>query len=460
MSLRLVLALVVSVGTAQAASAADWPQFRGPVGSNLPDAGSLPVVWGNDKNVAWTSKVPGVAWSSPIVQGDRLFVTTATSEKQTKPDLSKFAAPRTPPAGGSAQAGAGNASANRTPPPPAPDAVYRWEVYCLDRLTGNVKWHTVAAEHKPTIPIHPTNSYASETPATDGERLYASFGSAGLYCFDLEGKKLWSRDLGSYEVVGGFGTGSSPVLDGDRLFVQWDNEQHSFLLALDKKTGQELWHADRAEKSGWSTPFVWRTPDRTELVVCGGDRVKSYDPATGKVLWELGGMTGSFRSSPVAGDGLLFIGTGGPVGDRPLVAIRPGASGDITLKPGETSNASVAWSVRLAGVGIASPLYYKGYLYVLEQRGGLLNCYEARTGKAAYRKQRLPQGRSFTSSPWAHDDKVFCLDEEGQTYVLKAGPQFALLGKNTLAGEQFWASPAFGEGVLYVRGVENLYCIK
>jgi outer membrane protein assembly factor BamB len=340
-----------------------------------------------------------------------------------------------------------------------PDAVYRWEVYCLDRSEGKILWHSLAAEKKPTIPIHPTNTYASETPVTDGERVYAYFGMTGLYCFDFAGRQVWSKDLGSYKMMFGFGTGSSPALDGGRLFLQCDNEEKSFLVALDKKTGKELWRADRSEKSSWGTPFVWRTKGRTEVVACGGSGAKSYDPATGKMLWELSGLRGGFNATPVAGDEMLYLGAGGPMGNSPLYAVRAGASGDITLKDGARSNDGVAWMRTGAGPGIASPLVYGDYLYVLDQRGGMVSCYGAKTGKPAYQRQRVAGAKGFTASPWGNGGKVYCLDEDGQTFVLKAGPEFKLLGKNKI-DEMCWATPALSGGALFLRGLDHLYCLK
>ncbi len=468
-----------------AARAGDWPQFRGPGGAGVAAETGLPAAWGADKNIQWKIKVPGVAWSSPITWGDKVFVTTAVSDKQQKPARGFGGGRRPRPDGANPQrprggrGGRGGFGGNRQPP----DALYRWEVYCLNRADGKVVWKQLAVERKPTIPTHGTNTYASETPVTDGERVYAYFGMTGVFCFDARtGKPLWKKDLGSYRMMAGWGTGSSPALEGDRLFIQCDNDEKSFLVALDKKTGNELWRVDRKDRSSWSTPLVWRNSKRTELVCSGSQRTRSYDPATGKVLWELGGMTGAPSATPVADGDLLFCGGGrggfggfggggfggprgggrggrGGFGGSTLFAIKAGASGDLTLKEGETANAGIAWSRPKAGPSMASPVVYKGYLYVLEQRGGLLSCYEAKTGKPAYSKERLPQAGGFTSSPWAYDGKVFCLADDGTTFVVKAGPKFEVLGKNKL-DEMFWSSPAAAGGNLLLRGVDYLYCIK
>jgi outer membrane protein assembly factor BamB/Spy/CpxP family protein refolding chaperone len=374
----------------------------------------------------------------------------------------------------------------------APDAVYKWEIYCLNAADGKVLWKQTAVEQKPTIPAHPSNGYATETPVTDGERVYAYFGMTGVFCYDITGKFLWKVNLGSYRVAMGYGTGSSPVAHDGRLFVQCDNDEKSFLVALDGKTGKQLWRAERPEKSSWSTPIIWKNKVRTEIVCLGSPRVRSYDPASGKQLWEMAGLTGQVKASAVASDEMLYLGTGGGFGGfgqgegapgeeapgggaagggrggrggrgamgggKPLFAVKAGAAGDITLKEGAKSNDGVAWFLPQAGPSTASPLLLGDYLYVLEERNGLLSCYNAKTGKQVY-KERLPGARGFTSSPWAYDGKVFCLDDSGTTHVIQAGPAFKVLGKNSL-NEMCWASPAVGGGALFLRTVDALYCIK
>jgi outer membrane protein assembly factor BamB len=470
---RKWVALVGLLGLAAGARASDWPQFRGPSASGLSDESKLPAEWGADKNIGWKVKVPGVAWSSPIVWGDKVFITTAITDKQTKPKpgdygfggggFGKFKGKFDPSKfkgkfgkfgkGGFGKGGFGKFGGGRPP-----DVVYRWEVHCLDRASGKVLWKKTAAEGKPTIPIHSTNTYASETPITDGERVYAYFGPKGVYCYDLTGKELWKKELGSYRMMFGFGTGSSPALEGERLFIQCDNEEKSFLVALDRKTGDELWRVRRANKSSWGTPFVWKTKKRTEIVCAGGSKVTAYEPSKGKVLWEVSDVEGQFSATPVASEDMLYFGTGGVFGSRPLVAIKAGASGKHELPEDGESNAAVAWVITGAGPSMASPLLYQGHLYVLSQQGGQVYCYDAKTGKRAYR-QRLPRSGGFTSSPWAYDGKVFCLDENGTTYVLQPGPKYKLLGTNKL-DEMFWSSPAVAGGALFLRGVDHLYCVR
>ncbi|MFO0807671.1 MAG: PQQ-binding-like beta-propeller repeat protein [Gemmataceae bacterium] len=474
--MRKVLTLVVAACGLAALRAGEWPQFRGPTATGVAADATLPIEWGPDKNVAWKVEIPGAGWSSPIVWGDKVFVTTAVTEKQTKPKAGYGPGgggggkgggfPKGPPGdgkdgkdgkGGFPKGGFPKGGFGKGGSPKPPDAVYRWELMCLDRANGKVLWKQLAAEKKPTIPTHSSNTFASETPVTDGERIYAYFGMTGLYCYDLAGKPLWHKDLGTYPMQNGWGTGSSPVLDGDRLFVQCDNEDKSFLVALDKKTGDELWRKPREEKSNWSTPFVWRTKARTEIVALGQTKVRSYDPATGAILWEMGGLDAGSQSSPAATAEMIYFGVSGPMSSNPLYAVKAGASGDITLKEGETSNAGVAWVKTRAGLSNSSPLVYDGYVYTANQ--GLLNCYDAATGKPAYTKERLPQGRGFVASPFAAGGKLYFLDDNGRTFVVKAGPKFELLGSSAL-DEMCWASPAVADGALFVRGVDHLFCVK
>src|SRR5262245_60343577 len=329
-SIALGVFLIVFSATARSE---DWPQFRGPSASGLTTESQLPTEWSAEKNVKWKSRIPGVGWSSPVVWGDKVFVTTAITENQVKPKAG-FSGGRPPggggppgggdkggrPPGGGGPGGAGGRGAA------PPDKVYRWEILCLDRSTGKELWNQLAIERKPTIATHSTNSFASETPVSDCERLYVYFGMTGLFCYDLAGTQVWKKDLGSFPMQMGWGTGSSPVLEGDRLFLQCDNEQKSFLVAFDKKTGSELWRIPRDERSTWSTPYVWKNKERTELVTAGTKRIRAYDPATGKVLWEFGGLSnGRCSATPVGDSERLFTGVGGGRGTGPLFAVKAGA---------------------------------------------------------------------------------------------------------------------------------------
>jgi len=439
---------------------ADWPQFRGPNGSGVIDAGTLPAEWAAGKNLKWKIDVPGVGWSCPVVVGDKVFVTTAVSENQRKPG------------GGGGFGGGGGGAPGGGKGRAAPDKVFQFQLICLDVATGKQLWKETPIDAKPKIPTHGSNTYATETPVTDGERVYAYFGMHGLFCYDLAGKQVWKKDLGTFPMMAGWGTASSPVLDGDRLFVQCDNDEKSFIVALDKKNGKEIWREPRAEKSTWCTPLVWKTGQRTEIVTIG-NKVRSYNPADGKVLWELTIGGGQCSVSPVADGDLLFVGAGVGGGGRPgggrpggmggsagnLFAIKAGASGDITPKEGETSSAGVAWVAPKAGLGMASPLVYKGHVYVFERNGGLVSCFDEKTGKAVYTKERIPGARAFWASPYANDGKVFATDEAGTTFVLEAGPKFNVLAQNSLQG-MFWTTPSVAGDAVLLRSTDSLFCVK
>ena len=459
-------ALLGGVALTLPALGADWPQFRGPNGSGVVEAGTLPAAWASDKNVKWKVDVPGVGWSCPVVVGDKVFVTTAVSENQNKP--------RGGGGGGGGGPGGGFGKGRG-----APDKVFQFQLICLDLATGAQKWKETLIDAKPKIPTHGSNTYASETPVTDGERVYAYFGMHGLFCYDLAGKQLWKKDLGTFPMMAGWGTASSPVLDGDRLFIQCDNDEKSFIVALDKKDGHELWREPRTERSTWCTPLVWKNGKRTEIVAIGS-KVRSYNPADGKTLWELSIGGGQCSVSPVADGDMLFVGAGGrgggmgggrpgggapPGGGRPggegggnLFAVKAGGSGDITPKMGETSSDGVAWVAAKAGLGMASPLVYKGHVYVFERGGGLVNCLDEKTGKLVY-KERISGAKAFWASPYANDGKVFATDEDGTTFVLEAGPKFNLLGQNNLKG-MFWTTPSVGGESVLLRSTDSLFCVK
>jgi outer membrane protein assembly factor BamB len=433
---RLALSAVALVSAFSTGRGEDWPQFRGPGGTGVVVGKVLPPdSWTTKDNVAWKSEIPGQGWSCPIVTGDKVFVTSCVSND-------KVVAPKT---GYYAPLDSKTLSGE-----------HRWTLFCLDATTGQILWERVAHKGEPKHPIHVKASYAPETPLTDGERVYAYFGNVGMFCYDLSGKQLWSK---SWEVVPtqlNWGTGASPVLHRNSVYIVNDNEKSSFIVALDKLTGKEVWKIERDEKSNWATPFIWESGKRTEIVTCGKNKVRSYD-LDGKLLWQFGGMSSICVPCPVAAHGLLFVSSGYEFGrPRPVFAVRPGASGDISLKKDETSNEFIAWYREPAGAYHPTPLILGEHLYVLYSTG-FISCFEAKTGKPVYERERL--GGSFTASPWSYHGKIFCLGEDGTTYVVKAGPQFEMLGKNPL-GEVALASPAIADGRLFLRTVTNLYCIQ
>ena len=420
----------------------NWPQFRGAESRGIGTSDRLPLVWGAETNVAWKTPIPGRGWSSPIIWGDHVFVTTAVSEGDEEA-----------PKKGLYFGGERPASPHR----------HRWLALDLDRKTGAIRWTAELASAVPGNSIHVKNTHASETPVTDGKNLFALFGSVGVYCLDFKGKVIWSQPLPARKTVYGWGTATSPVLHGDRLYVVSDNQEHSSLAAYDKHTGREVWRVDRDEPTNFSTPFVWKNAVRTELVISGRNKVRSYD-LNGHELWTLRGMSTIAIPTPFESGGLLYL-AAGYVGDtlkpnKPVYAVRPGAAGDLTLAEGETRSASIAWMQPNASPYNPSPLLYRDRFYVLWDFG-FFNCRNAATGDELYPKQRLrTEGTAgFTASPWAYRDRVFCLSEDGDTYVIPAGDTYRVERVNSL-GELCMATPALAGRQLFIRTFGNLYCLE
>jgi outer membrane protein assembly factor BamB len=444
MPLRFLPALLLSASLLNALSAANnkaldrWPQFRGPDSSGVAEDPRLPDTWSATENVAWKAAIPGVGWSSPVVWGDRIFVTSVVSaDEKEKPRKGLYF-------GGERK---------------APTDEHRWMVYAVDFKTGKVVWEREAHRGVPAASRHLKNSYASETPVTDGERVYAYFGNVGVFCYDVKGKPLWQQKWEARKTRFGWGTAASPVLHKDRLYIVNDNDEQSFLVALDKKTGREVWRAEREPETNWATPFIWESGQRAELIVPATKAVRSYD-LNGKELWQLSGMSSIVIPTPFSRFGLLYIASG-YVGDqhRPVYAIRPGAAGNISLKEGERSNQFVAWYQPQAGPYNPSPIVYGDLYYTLYDRG-FFTAHDARTGREVYGKQRISDAATaFTASPWAYNGKIFCLSEDGDTFVIQAGAQYKLLGKNSL-DEMCMATPAIARGSLIIRTASKLYRIS
>jgi len=400
----------------------------------------MPERWSATENVAWKRDLAGRSWASPIVWGDRVFVVTAIGSGETEP------------------AKKGLYLGGERPNAPRPE--HQWKMLCVDLNSGAVRWERLLHQGSPAQPIHVKNTYASETPVTDGKHVYAFIGNVGVFALDLEGRLAWSKPIQSQKTRYGWGTAASPVLHRDRLYLANDNDEHSYLLALDKATGNELWRTDRDEKSNWSTPHVWENQQRTEIVTAGTGAVRSYD-LQGKLLWSLKGMSSITIATPYADGDLLYI-TSGFIVDkvRPIYAIRPGGTGDISLQPGQTNNASIAWCQPLAAPYNPSTLVYDGRLYVVYDRGEL-SAFDARTGAPLFARTKLPDGLHFTASPWACDGRVFCLNEDGVTFVVRAGDRFELLHTNKLAQDDMcMATPAMAGDRLLIRTAVRLYCIR
>jgi outer membrane protein assembly factor BamB len=416
----------------------NWPQFRGPQGGVAADDPRLPDTWSSSQNILWKSEVPGTGWSSPSVWGDHIFLTsTVNTEQNDRPALKVYTAAEVAPT----------------------KAVLRWVVYNFDFKTGKLVWEREVARAVPSQAKHMKNSYASETPATDGERVYAYFGSVGLFAFDMNGKAIWSKRMGPFKTRSDWGPAASPIVYRGRVYVVNDNDEQSFMTAFDAKTGAEVWHVNREEGTNWSTPFVWENDRRTEIVTTGSRRLRSYD-LNGNLLWEMGGLSSLHIPTPFARHGLLYVNSGFRAdSNRPVFAIRPGATGDISLKSGETSNQFIVWSHPTLGSYNPSSLAYGDYYYTLYDTS-FLTCYDARTGKEVYGRQRISgESTGFSASPWAYNGKIFAISEDGDTFVLQPGPTFKVIGKNSL-DEMTLATPAVANGSLIVRTASKLYRIS
>ena len=446
-SLSIVLSL--TIGLATALHAQNWPQFRGPRAGVAADDSRLPDTWTTTTNVRWRIDLPGRSWSSPVVWDDHVFVVAAIDARSPSPTLNPVITYLARSLGGTMS----GADISKT------TDEHRWVLYDIEFQTGRIRWEREMRASVPLQPVHQKNSYASETPVTDGERVYVYLGYAGLFAFDLDGTPVWAKPMDAPRMRTGWGTASSPVLHGGRIYLVNDNEDRSFIAAFDARTGAQVWRTDREdERSNWATPFVWQNDQRTEIVTTGTKKVRSYD-TNGRLLWELAGMTSIHAVTPVAGHGLLFVSSGYfPDNPRPTYAIRPGAAGDISLKAGETSNAFIAWSNPTLASAYPSPLVLGDQYYTLMDRG-FLTSNDPRTGKEIYGRQRIAvDSGTFTASPWAYNGKIFALSEDGETFVMQARREFKLLGRNAL-DEMTLASPAVAHGSLFIRTATKLYRI-
>jgi outer membrane protein assembly factor BamB len=456
------LAIVVPMRARSAADAA-WPQFRGPAGAGVLDDARLPLAWSTSSNVAWSVDVPGRGWSSPVAWEDQIFVTSAISPGAYK-------APSTGIFGNDfaaelAKQGLSNDEVIRRVS--ARDietgdesGEVRYRVYALDAATGRIRWEREAHKGAPFGGRHRKNTFASETPATDGERLYVYFGNVGLFCYALDGKPLWTAKFDPQPMYLNFGTASSPVVHDGKVFVLHDNDGTSFVAAVDARTGTHLWRVDRgtsARGSGWSTPFIWSRPGRTELVVIGRQTAVAYD-LDGKELWKLRGLTGQSTPSPVAVADMIYLSTGSQgESNRPVFAVKGGGEGDISLAAGETANKWVAWTHPRASAYTSSPLIYRGRVYIVNDNGVLM-VLDAQSGAEIYKARVGGIGNTFSASPWAVDGKVFFLSEDGVTFGIEAGDKYVEIAKNDLA-EMSLATPALAPDAMFIRTMTKLYRI-
>ncbi len=424
---------------AMVVSAQNWPTFRGPGARGVAEKQNLPVSWdvASGKNIAWKTEIPGLGLSSPIVWGSHVFLTTAVS---SNPNMVFEATLK------------GELDRRQD------EAVQEFRVLALDKKSGKVAWNVVAGKSKPRVLRHPHNSYASPTPVTDGKVLVAFFGSEGLFCFDLKGKLIWKKDLGSID-QGAFdlpdyqwGSASSPVLWQGKVYLQVDMHQGSFMVAFDAATGRELWRTARDSKPSWATPTIVEGAKRTELVANGVEFVAGYDAETGKELWRVKGTSMISVPTPFVANGLIYVFSGYSRNIRRSYAIRPGAVGDIT-----GSKEAIAW-MREEAPYLSTPVIVGDQLFTYSTRGGIMASYNALTGATLY-QQRLGLGTPASASMVAADGVVYAANEDGEVYVFKPGAKYEQLAVNPM-GETVMATPAISDGTLFIRGARHLFAVR
>jgi outer membrane protein assembly factor BamB len=412
----------------------NWPQWRGPLASGFAPKGDPPLKWDSQDHMKWKAAIPGRGSATPIVWGDLVFVLTAVDTGRA--------------AETTALVKSDSRFEKKTQPP---TTYHQFLVLALERTTGKVRWQQVATERVPHEGRHPTHSYAAASPVTDGRFLYVSFGSQGLYCYRLDGKLEWHRDLGRMETRYGWGEGISPVLHGDTLVMNWDHEAGSFIVALDARTGKTLWKVERDEPTSWATPLVITHQGRTQVIVNATKRIRSYDLTTGQLLWQCGGQTVNVIPSPVANDRVVVCMSG--YRGSAASAVRLDASGDVT----ETTQ--VIWRYDRGTPYVPSPLLADGRLYFTQANSGLLTCLDIASGKPLIDRERLPALNSLYSSPVAAKDRIYLVARDGTALVIRRSDKLEILATNRL-DDPVDASPAIAGKQLFLRGEKYLYCIE
>ncbi len=435
-TLLLLSHLFATPVAAESTADSYWPQWRGPQLTGVAPEADPPTVWSEGKNVAWKIEIPGKGSASPIVWDDNVYVLTAVP-------FGEPVAPETPLEG---------SQGGRRPRGIQPSQAQQFTILAIRRADGGIAWQKILREAVPHEGTHATATWASNSPVTDGEHIFAYFGSHGLYCLDMQGNLIWEKDLGDMQTRRAFGEGSSPALFGDTIVVNWDHEGDSFIVALDKATGEEIWRRDRNEITSWSTPLVVTHENRQQAIVSATDRVRSYDLESGKVLWEVGGMTVNVIPTPVHIDGLVVV-TSGFRGNA-LLAIRlAGASGDLT------GSDSIVWSLDKDTPYTPSPLLYGEQLFFTKTNDGILSSYNAVTGEHYFGPVRLNDVPNIYASPVGAAGRVYFAGRDGATVVLERGPDFKVLATNEL-DDGFDASPALVDKEIYLRGKSHLYRIS
>lgn len=438
-----VAACFVALCQCSSGHAADWPQFRGGAALGHATAADVPLDWGPDRNLAWRTPIPGAGWSQPVVVGDRIYLTTAVVDGGGRP---------------SGMMG-GVMSLSTWGMGSGPSGPVEFRVICLDANTGGIVWSKTVADQKPQFGKHASNTYATETPCADANGVYAFFGAVGtLVALDRDGTERWRRELGPQPIQNQFGTGSSPLLHGGRLFVQRYNEDQGVLLCLDAATGRDLWSATGPKGTSWSTPFIWTNAGNEEVVTAGQGMIVAFSPADGTERWRYTGIDTSFACSPVVDADGLYFGTSSPGSRAPAAAIASGCVGDVSLPKGQIKSDRVLWSKTKSGAGMPSPVVVGQHLFFFDK---IAVCFDKRTGEERFRK-RLPSGTTAVGSPLVVGDRIYLVNERGKTVVVQAGPEFKVLAESSLgdSDEVFWATPAVAGNALLIRSSDALYCIR
>jgi len=454
-ALAIAAVCLTALATADDKSMQYWPNWRGPTYSGVAPHGDPPTEWSETKNIRWKTEMPGPGHATPVVWGDRIFVLSAVRTEKTDAGQAATADPEIMPASlryaQQQPPSAKQPPRRRMEPRPKPTHVYRFVVSAIDRNSGESIWHTVVREEVPHEPGHQTSSQASASPVTDGKHIWASFGSRGLYCLDMQGKVKWQRDLGEMQTRNEFGEGTSPAVHGDTVVVTWDHEGDSFIVALDKLSGKQRWKVPRDEPTSWSTPLVIQDGERTLVVVSATNRVRAYDLNSGEEVWSCGGLGLNCIPTPVVDGKLIFVMSG--YREAAGMAIRyPGASGDIT------DGDAVAWRLESGMSNVPSPLLYDGKLYFLERFKAMLSSIDMKTGKPVYQKQRLGELGNIYASPVGASGRIYVIDRDGAAVVFRHGSEFEILATNKL-DDAFDASPVVVGDTLYLRGHHYLYAL-
>ena len=417
----------------KSAFTANWPEWRGLYNTGVNPVGNPPIEFSETKNVKWKVEIPGKGDATPIIWGNQIIVQTAipTDKKAEKT--------------GTAETAANPMSPSQT------EFIQNFTVLSIDKNTGKTIWKTIVTEELPLERTHELGSWASNSPCTDGENIYAFFGSRGLYCLDMKGNVIWKRNFGQMEIVASFGEGSSPALSNDKIFVQWDHQGKSFMYALDKKTGKDVWVKERDEITSWATPVVVDVNGKTQVITSATNKVRSYDAETGEIVWECTGMTRNVIPNPMYADGILYL-MSGFRGNAIKAVDLAKAKGDIT------GTAAILWEYNQDASYTPSPVLMDGKLYFLKGNNGILTCLNAKDGKVLYSNQKVDGITNIYSSPIGGKDKIY-VAAIGVVDVVKAGSEFSLLAKNTL-DDTFQASPIIVGNELFLRGLKYLYCIS